>query len=174
LHPQGSAAEAVDGLAVEVLGGYAVADQRPRAGLDTQRPVGPADAGDAGEPLDGVGRALWYSAAHRRLDELDERPGGELYRGRVFARRLRCAQRLLMAAQAVVQHRGRPPDEAERSALTPALRVVGGGLDQLSGLRFPAAVGSQGYGAVRRDAAPGRLGYRLGLRRHRGGLGELP
>src|SRR5580704_19781185 len=35
VHPQASAAEAVDRLAVQVLGGCPVADQRPRAGLGT-------------------------------------------------------------------------------------------------------------------------------------------
>src|SRR6185312_4207016 len=58
IHPQASAAEAVDRLAVQVLGGGAVADQRPRAGLGTNRPVGPAGGGDAGDPLQGAGREL--------------------------------------------------------------------------------------------------------------------
>jgi len=43
-----------------VLRGRAVTDQRPRAGLGTKRPVGPAGPGDAGEPLQGAGRALGY------------------------------------------------------------------------------------------------------------------
>src|SRR6266404_2551949 len=60
VHPQPGTAEAVDRLAVELLGGCAVADQRPRAGLSAKRPVGPARAGDAGEPLNGAGRALGY------------------------------------------------------------------------------------------------------------------
>src|SRR5580693_81479 len=104
-HPQASAAEAVDCLAVEVLGGCAVADQGSRAGLGAKRPVGPAGAGDAGEPLEGAGRALGYRAARRRLDELDERPARELPRRGVLARPLRRGQRLLIAAQAVEQHR---------------------------------------------------------------------
>src|SRR2546421_100247 len=58
VHPQAGAAQTVDRLAVEVLGGCAVADQRSRAGLGAKRPVGPAGAGDAGEPLQGVGGAL--------------------------------------------------------------------------------------------------------------------
>src|SRR4029077_939764 len=128
---------------------------------------------DGGEPPDGGSRALGYCAAHRRLNQLDERPVGELHGGGVLARPLRRGQRLLITAQAVVQHSVRPPDEAERSALTPALRVVGSRMEQVSGLFFAAAEGSKGYGAVRRDAAPGRLGYRLGLRHQRGGRGEL-
>src|SRR5580693_7922700 len=149
--PQASAAEAVDRLTVQVLGGLAVADQRPRAGLGTKHPVGPAGTGDAGEPLKGAGRAPGYPAAHRRLDELDKLDAGELHRRRVLARPLRRGQRLLIAAQAVEQHRGRPLHEAERSALTPALRVVGGGLEQVSGLYFPAAEDGQGQGAVRSE-----------------------
>jgi hypothetical protein len=58
LHAQAGSAEAVDRHSVEVLGGLAVADQCPRAGLGTKRPVGAAGAGDAGEPLEGAGRAL--------------------------------------------------------------------------------------------------------------------
>ena len=41
------------------------------------------------------------------------------------------------------------------AGVTPAPHVVGGGLDQLSGLRFPAAEDGQGQGAVRRDAVRG-------------------
>src|SRR5580704_6385114 len=102
-HPLASAAEAVDCLAVEVLRGLAVADQRPRAGLGTKHPVGPAGAGDDGEALQGAGRALGYRAPYRRLDELDERPAGELHRRGVLARPLRRGQRLLITAQAVEQ-----------------------------------------------------------------------
>src|SRR5262249_61311519 len=42
IQAQPRAAEAVDGLAVEVLGRLAIADECPRTGLDAQRPVGPA------------------------------------------------------------------------------------------------------------------------------------
>jgi hypothetical protein len=114
-----------------------------------QRPVGRAGAGDAGEPLQGAGRALGHRAAHRRLDELDEHPAGELRRRGVLARPLRRGQRLLIATPAVAQHRVRPPNEAERSSLTPAPHVVGGDLDQMSGLCFPAVEDGQDQGAVR-------------------------
>jgi hypothetical protein len=65
-------------------------------------------------------------------------------------------------------------NEAQSSTFTLALRVVGGGLDQMSGLGFPAAEDGKGHGPVGRDAAPGRLGYRLGLRHQQAGLGEIP
>src|SRR5580693_6441932 len=42
VHPQAGPAEAVDRLAIQALGLVAVADQRPRAGLGPERPVGPA------------------------------------------------------------------------------------------------------------------------------------
>jgi hypothetical protein len=42
---QRGAAEVVDGFAVAGVGGLTVADQRARAGLDAQCPVGPAGAG---------------------------------------------------------------------------------------------------------------------------------
>src|SRR5580658_2269640 len=136
IHPQASAAEAVDRLAVVALGGVPVADQRPRAGLGTQRPVGPAGAGQAGEPLQRAGRALGYPAAHRRLHQLDKSPVREPDRWGVLAGPLRRGQRLLIAAQAVAQNRVRPLHGTQPSPLTPAPYVVGGGLDQLSGVCF--------------------------------------
>src|SRR5215831_2804759 len=63
IQAQARAAEAVDCLAVEALGGLAVADECPRAGLDAQRPVGPAGAGGFREPLQGAGCAVGRSAA---------------------------------------------------------------------------------------------------------------
>src|SRR5580693_813510 len=121
-HPQAGAAETVDRLTVEVLGVLAVADQRPRAGLDTKHPVGLAGAGYIREPLHGAGRTLRHPAVHRRLDQLDERPAGELNRRGILTPPLRRGQRLLIAAHAVVQHGGRPPDKAKGPAFTPALR----------------------------------------------------
>jgi hypothetical protein len=113
-HALANTAEAVDRLTVQAFSILAVAGQRPRAGLDTERPVGPAGAGDAGQPLQGAGRARGYAAARRRLDHLGERPVGVVRRGRVLARPLRGCQRFLMPAQAIAQHRGRPLREAQR------------------------------------------------------------
>ena len=70
LEAHAGAAKPLDRLAVEALGGLAVAEQRARAGLDAQRPVGAAGACRLREPLQGVVRALSSAAARGRLDEL--------------------------------------------------------------------------------------------------------
>ena len=163
-HAQASAAKPVDRLPVEGLGALALAAQCPRAGLDAERPVAAASPGGRREPIESVGRELGYPATGRRLDELGYRPVGEQIRGRVLTRLLRRGQRLLIAAKAVAQHRGRPANEAQPAAFTAALRVFRGGLDQLQGLGFPAPQGGKPKGRIRRDAAAGRLGYRLHLR----------
>ncbi len=60
------AGEPLDRLAVEALGGLAVAEQRPRAGLDPQRPVGAAGARRLREPPEGVGSRARASRCGRR------------------------------------------------------------------------------------------------------------
>jgi len=70
LDPDAGAAEAVDRLPVEAIGGLAVAQQRSRAGLDPQRPVGAAGASRLREPLEGVAPACGLPDSGGRLDEL--------------------------------------------------------------------------------------------------------
>jgi hypothetical protein len=50
------AAESLDRLEIEALGGIALVQQRSRARLDPQRPVGAAGACHRGEPLKGICR----------------------------------------------------------------------------------------------------------------------
>src|SRR5207245_2402806 len=82
----------------------------------------------------------WSRASRRRRWRRSHSP----YSGRALARPLRRGQRLLIAAQAVVQHRGRPLNDAQSFTLTPTPHVLGGGLDQLSSLGFLAAEDGQG------------------------------
>src|SRR5207302_1338578 len=93
-------AEPVDRLPIQALGGLAVAQQRSRAGLDAERPVGAAGAGAVRESLEGAGCALGYPAPGRCLDQLDRRPRWENELVRVLASPLRRGQRVLIATEA--------------------------------------------------------------------------
>src|SRR5262245_10561401 len=72
--PAATAREPLDRLAVELLGGVAFAEQRARAGLDAERPVGAARPRAFAQALERRGRRVRRAAAHARLDQLDERP----------------------------------------------------------------------------------------------------
>src|SRR6185295_19504435 len=65
----------LDRLAVTALGSVAIAQQRARTSFDAERPVRAADAGDRGQPAEGIGGHLGASDARRRLNELDRLPG---------------------------------------------------------------------------------------------------
>src|SRR6266568_8041533 len=69
-HPDAGAGEAVDPLAVLALGGLALAEQRPRARLDPERPVAAAGAGTVRQPLEGADGVPGHPAAALRLDQL--------------------------------------------------------------------------------------------------------
>src|SRR6266576_7259785 len=97
LDPDAGSAESVDRLAVEGLGGLAVAEQRSRAGLDAEHPVAAAGAGAVRESLDGAPRPLEHPASGRCLDQLDRRPCWEHELVRVLASPLRRRQRVLIA-----------------------------------------------------------------------------
>ena len=63
------AVDALDRLAVEPLGGFTLAQQRPRAGEEAERPVGAVGLGDLRQPLERAGRPLrlaaWAAASTR-------------------------------------------------------------------------------------------------------------
>ena len=65
--PERSTAEPVDRLAVEALGGPALAQQRARARLDPQPELGPAGLGDARQPGQRIGGQLRCSRCARPL-----------------------------------------------------------------------------------------------------------
>jgi hypothetical protein len=68
------ALESFDRLAIESLRCVAVAEQRARAGLDTQAPIVPAGARGRRQPLKGVKRSLSPAGAAGGLDQLDRHP----------------------------------------------------------------------------------------------------
>ena len=98
------AGQALDRLAMGRLGLLALQQQRARAGLDPEAPVGAAGRGRRMQPLERGRRALGVAGTNRGLDELDERQG--VRPGRMV---LRCAprgrQRRLVAAEPVVEDR---------------------------------------------------------------------
>src|SRR3954452_20008130 len=86
---------------------------------------------------------------------------------------LRRGQRLLIAAEAVVEHRGCPVDDAQAPSLAAGHQIVYVGLDQLGEVEFAASPGGQPQRPVGCERAPGRLGDRLRFREQGGGGGEL-
>src|SRR5437879_13863847 len=58
LHPDASPGEPLDRLAIEPLGGLAIAKERSRARLDAERPVRSTGSSVGPEPPNGVGRRL--------------------------------------------------------------------------------------------------------------------
>ena len=101
------AAEPLDGLLVQGLGGAAVAQLRTRACLDPERPVGADRARPLAEPIERVCGHIRCVGTRACLDELDERPGvhADVV---VLAPLLRRDERLGVTAEAVVQQRAAP------------------------------------------------------------------
>ena len=112
-------AQPADRLAVELLGGFALTYQRARARLDAQPPGGAAGARRAGQPLDGVGGTSGLTAADGRLGQLGQPPVGEAQLLRVGAGLVGGAQRVLVAAESVAEHRAGVPDQAEAQCPRP-------------------------------------------------------
>ena len=102
----------------------------------------PLSAGSFGEPLERVGGELGLAASGGRLDQLDQRPREETQIV-VLAGALRGGEGVFVAAEAVVQHRGRVLGQSDRPSLAPAGRVFAAGLDQLQCLGLLAAPGGE-------------------------------
>src|SRR6266567_7697489 len=83
------------------------------------------------------------------------------------------SQRVLVAAEAVAEHRGGPLNEAQPPSLSATQSILRAGLDQLEGLKFPAAECGQPQGSVGRELAAGRLTDRRRLVDQRSGRGEV-
>src|SRR6202022_1555022 len=97
--------------AIKPFGRLAIAEERPRARLEAERPVRSTGLSVGREPLQGVGSRLRLPAADGGLDQLRQRQRGEQQLVRVLAVLLSRGQRLLVAAQSVVEQRTRPPDD---------------------------------------------------------------
>jgi hypothetical protein len=121
-------AEPFDRLEIQALGVLVAAEQCPGPGLDPERPVGGGGGGGLRKPSQGTGRTLNGSGPGRRLDQLGQRPGSQPQLIRVGAGLLGCGQRLVIAAQAVVEHRGGPGGGGQPLPVTVHRRVcrVGG------------------------------------------------
>jgi hypothetical protein len=72
LHGDPTPAEPVDRLAVQLVGAVSLGDQRPRAGLDPQRPLGPAGPRMLGEAPQRGGRHLHLAGARGRFDQIGQ------------------------------------------------------------------------------------------------------
>ena len=90
IHPQAGTAEAVDRLTVQGARRPApsLSSARERASAPSTQSVPQARAVPESR-CSGADRGLWYRTAHRRLNQLDQRPAGEPDRSRVLARPLR-------------------------------------------------------------------------------------
>jgi hypothetical protein len=148
-------AEASDGLAVETLGGVALAEQGADAGFDPQRPLGGCHTRALGQPLERGLEERGITGPGRRLGQLghDERPVPHLI---ALERLPSGVARGVVATEAVVEHRahvGRKDDPQ-----TACGRLAQGGLDQLGRLCLPAAPGREHHLGIRNRRVPGRLG----------------
>jgi hypothetical protein len=113
-----STAEPFDGFQVQALSHLAVAEQRPRPRLESERPVGAAGSCHLGEPLQGVVRPFTSPRTGGGLEHFDEshsRDRQALAFRRVACRG--CRQRFLVPAQAVAEHRPRIVGEGGSGAL---------------------------------------------------------
>jgi hypothetical protein len=132
-----AAFEAGDGLAVQRLGGPAVAEQRARSGQYAEGPIRPAGLRSFLE-LSESGRGVLAGTASGRLDELDE---GETKDPHVLvlARPLCARQGGLVLAEAVVQHRSQVGGPSDGSSLAPGDCFRGIGIEQSRRLGLVAA-----------------------------------
>ena len=74
LHANSGASEPLDRLPVQAIGGLVLAEQRARAGLNTERPVRAAGRRPLRKPAERNVPDLSLSAPSRRLDQLNQPP----------------------------------------------------------------------------------------------------
>ena len=104
LHSHARAPETFYRLAVERLGLVVLAQQRSAARLQPQRPVSAGSARALREPLQRRRGLVALSGAHGRLDELGQYERGEAELGRMLGGSPGRFQRVLVAAEPVVEH----------------------------------------------------------------------
>jgi hypothetical protein len=170
-HADACAAEAFDGLAIEVFRGWAGGEQRSRTSLDREAPVVSTGLGHLRQLRDGIGGRLGIPRPGRCLDELRESPEGVLGLGSDGARN--SVLRLLVAAETVVEHSTRPLNRAHRDPFTSSNDLLLRGLDELGDFPFPAPPRGERQGAVEGEPTAGRVGERLRLLDLGSDLGEL-
>ena len=96
-----AATQPFDCLAVQMLGGFASAEQRAAACLYPQRPIGIAGPRGLRQALERVSRGRLLAASDRGLDQLSEPPVAEHELPTAFAGNSRRRKRLVIAAQSV-------------------------------------------------------------------------
>ena len=74
LRTEPGAPQPLDRLAIQLVGGRPVAQQRPAARLDAERELGAAGLCRLGQPLERVTGELGLPSAHGRLDQLGQHP----------------------------------------------------------------------------------------------------
>ena len=157
LGTQPGPAEPLDRLAVQALGGLAVAQQRPRARLDPERPVGaarlrsPPSARSSASARERRSRRSGRPPRSARSAPRRRRTARGVARPRVCGR----GERLLVAAEAVEEDRARPVGVLDAGSLAAGGRPRGSCARSAPrrrprGLRSAASTS----GAVGRD--PGR------------------
>jgi hypothetical protein len=106
----------LDGLPVEGFGAVVVRQECTRSCLDAARPVRAAGTGPLLEPVEGVRGHLVLAAPDPRLDELGQRPAVEA-EVVVLTGSPGGGEGLLVAADAVAQHRCRVIRQTDRASL---------------------------------------------------------
>ncbi len=138
----------------------------PNAQSVPLRPVRSASSSSASAAS--FGSLLRAAASTSSINAQPNRP-----RSSYSAGALGRSERLLVATETVVEHRGRVLGKGDRPALAPAGRVFAARLDQLQRLRFLAAPGSEHQRGVGEGRVAGRLRDRIRLLDQRRSGGEL-
>src|SRR4051794_32056979 len=108
VHHDATALESLQGLAVQGIGGRTLAQERARAGQGAKSPVRAGGMGSFLELPEGRSGRIVGAASDGRLDQLDQGPTEEA-KILMLACLLGARERDLVAAEAIVEHRGRIP-----------------------------------------------------------------
>src|SRR5215475_9614580 len=167
-----TAAEPADRLVVVRFGGVSLAEQRAGARLDSQPVLGSSGPCRFRQPVEGIADDARVSGACGGLDQLGQRPHGDIYELVLasISGRIQC---LLVTAQTVVEDCGHPVRECHRESLASGCGLLDGGLDQRDGLRFLALERGQNHGGDGRETGTGRVGYCTGFSDQRSGSREV-
>ena len=168
----GRAARSPRGTAAR-RGSPSLSSARERASIPSAQSV-PAALVASDQPPQGVGGAPGLPGPGGRLDQLDQRPSGETQLAWVFAAPFGRGQRLVVAAEAVVEHRGRPLRAAVSHVLRRAPHPGVTAVDQRGGLGFRAPATRRATGRRRARRATRRPCDRLRLLGQRSGRARSP
>ena len=155
--------EPLDRLAIRRFGCVAVGEQRPRTRLDAERDVATCRLRGRREPVQRIVRELRVADAGRSLDQLAPRPHRQPRKEAVRVDLSGCRCRLLVATEAVVQHRGGPVRDHHRVSLPTCGALSDDGLDQRRGLGLPPLQRQDPEQRERRDLVPDRCRDALAL-----------